>query len=458
MVTHAHTDEDVQLSEHDHSGVEGCAICGAYLPFDFPTKLLEEVIARRVVIFAGAGISTESPKVFPRSLYEEARRELDIGPEEDPSFARVMSLFEAAHGRTALLQLIRSRLDYIRSFPELMQIASQFHTELGPVYLIHEVVTTNWDSLFEDFAGSTSIVVPEDYSFWNLPSRKVFKIHGSLGNLGSIVATEADYEQCRERLEKGVIGATLKHLLATKTVVFIGYSLTDSDFLQVYEFLRKELAHAAPKAYFVTLETSPEVAEKMQLDIVRTDGVFFIRELKRLLVEEGVMLSDRIYEDAFAQRSSVRDAHSTLLSKTNFTKYPHAVYSAAYQDGLMHGFERLLSHRGTGEYSDPHRLYHLIQDYLEVQRAKRKARNYWDVAYIEGYTNALLFPVGAADDAPNPPRFFAFGVDSDIYSYSQFMRTIRKGESLHKAAYRKAQKIIEIVDEGRLEAHHPPFL
>lgn len=48
-----------------------CEICKRNTAFAFPQQLLEAVRARNVVIFAGAGVSTEDKLVFPYTLYEE---------------------------------------------------------------------------------------------------------------------------------------------------------------------------------------------------------------------------------------------------------------------------------------------------------------------------------------------------------------------------------------------------
>ena len=69
----------------------------------------------------------------------------------------------------------------------------------------------------------------------------MLKIHGSIDNLSTIVATTNDYNKCFERLTKGVIGANLKTILSTKTVVFIGFSFGDDDFNQIMHYICNEM-------------------------------------------------------------------------------------------------------------------------------------------------------------------------------------------------------------------------
>lgn len=80
-------------------------------------------------------------------------------------------------------------------------------------------MTTNWDDYFERECGAIPIVTAEDFAFYNLAGRKVFKIHGSISNYGSIIATAEDYTRCYNNLKTGLIGSHLKSLLATTAVV-----------------------------------------------------------------------------------------------------------------------------------------------------------------------------------------------------------------------------------------------
>ena len=67
---------------------------------------------------------------------------------------------------------------------------------------------------------------------------------------------EKDYIKCLDQLRNGIIEATLKTFLATKTVVFVGFSFGGEDFNQIIDYLRKELGAIYPHIYFVTLDTS----------------------------------------------------------------------------------------------------------------------------------------------------------------------------------------------------------
>ena len=81
-------------SKKESNGTENksieCAICKNHHPFDIPTELMEALREKRLVIFAGAGISTEGKLVFPFTLYDDVRGELGLTEDDRPPFSVLM--------------------------------------------------------------------------------------------------------------------------------------------------------------------------------------------------------------------------------------------------------------------------------------------------------------------------------------------------------------------------------
>ena len=227
-----------QLAQRDDCS---CIFCKHDLPFQLPQNLLDDFMHGKVAVFVGAGVSTENNTVLKNTLYDAVRAE--VRPEiADLSFPDLMEkLAEQPNGRLRLLTHIRTRLDQIYSFPELYRAATRFHKELATLFTVDTIVTTNWDTYFERECLATPFVFPEDIAFWEAADRRVLKIHGTIENYGSIVATRSDYETCRDRLDKNMIGAFLKQILATKTVVFFGYSVRDDDFIYIMKAVQEQM-------------------------------------------------------------------------------------------------------------------------------------------------------------------------------------------------------------------------
>jgi hypothetical protein len=260
-----------------------CFFCSKKLPFDLDEQLFESFKTGNLVLFAGSGISTERPGVFLSSLYEDVCEDLKIDPNDSLSFSDLMTKFcEQANGRAKLLQKIKERFSYIDSFPELYKSATTFHSELSTMYTINTILTTNWDDYFEKECGAIPFVTAEDFAFWSISGRKVFKIHGSVNNYGSLVATKKDYNNCYTRLTKGIIGSQLKLMLATKTIVYIGFSFKDDDFLKIHKLLSREMKDIRPQSYIVTLDKSSDARFlKHGLIPIYTDGTHFLSVLKK---------------------------------------------------------------------------------------------------------------------------------------------------------------------------------
>lgn len=437
-----------------------CAYCKNMKAFNLPDELIEAAERGDLVIFAGAGVSTEARTVYKYTLYEDIKSELGI--EGNLSFSQLMSKYcESPNGRIKLLHKIKSRFDYVTSFPELARTASSFHRELSTLFQINNIITTNWDDLFEKYCGAIPIVTSEDFVFWDLPERKVLKIHGSINNYGSIVATEEDYNKCYEKLNSGLIGSSLKIMLATKYVVFVGYSFGDEDFNRIHNSLIKEMNGLMPHSYIVTLnESAVERFKDMNLTPIITDATYFISSLKNSLSNNKHFISDDIYEKVAYMLYRVKDEHTKLSNAFNIKEHPEVVFSLYYQDGLIHAFERVLALKKTGHYSHSCNITKAIQAYDEWRKKKLKGRIYHDVAYIDGYMNGLTFLLMNEEDQRHLHLYYLFGYDYIIETLDEYAKLADKANKLHKSAYKYALKIVsEVTNESNeIVFHHTPFL
>ena len=430
-----------------------CIFCKDNRAFKLPNQLLEAILENKAVIFAGAGISSESRSIFPFSMYDDIKLELKIPKSKKYNFPDLMSKYCIVKGRSKLLQKIKGRLDYIESFPELFRNTTRFHEELSTLYHIQSIITTNWDDYFEKQCGAMPIVNSTDYAFWDNPGRKVFKIHGSINNFGSVVATKEDYDKCYKNLTRGAVGSSLKHFLATKTIIFIGYSFGDYDFNRIYGFIKRDMGDILPRSYVVT---PSQTFSDSGLSVINTDGTFFIKTLKKHLVDKGDLINDERFSGVYFGLMRVQSIHFKT-SKMNFRKNPALMYSTSYQDGVIHAFERILALKKTGFYSHAHNTQHSVRGYDEIKKAKLKIKKYFDVAYIDGYINGLLYLL--ADDRFRKfmPLYYVFGSDEDLSTEAKFKKTVAKAQKIHKASYVSATEIVKKYNSAEV-LHHTPFL
>jgi NAD-dependent SIR2 family protein deacetylase len=455
-------EKDTNLSPHKEVCQNtDCEICRLKRPFALPKEILDAAVKERLVIFAGAGISTEGRKVFPTTLYEEIKRDLEIADSAAISFPNLMSDFCQKRDRKVLMRKIKHRFDYMRWFPEVYRWATRFHKELSTIPYIQDIVTTNWDDLFERECDATPIVTSEDFdAFSDVSGRRVFKIHGSINNVGSIVATEEDYRKCYEDLRTGSIGDNLKVLLASKVVVFIGCSLQDEDFNRTYQILNTEIQNLLPKSFLVTLNENVNAtlnSLNMNTTPIVTDATYFIHTLKAALVNDKLMIPDERFEGIKPALTRSEKEHLKLHSLDIHT-HPEAIFPIVYQDGLMHAFEHIIGRKNSGKLSNEHYVSHLIHSYEKTQKEFLDAKRYADVAYIEGYRNGLLYFVFDDNQRSNLPMYYLFGCKEKPRDFKQYTKLARNAHKLDESAYAFARKLAEQLHEEGVELHHEPFL
>ena len=364
------------------------------------------------------------------------------------------------NGRKKLLKKIRERFNYINSFPELERRATAFHRELAEIYPIKTIITTNWDTYFEDCCGAIPITIPEDFAFWDDNSRCVLKIHGSIQNLSSIIATSEDYRRRFSELQNGIVGATLKSILATKTVVFIGFSFGDDDFAQIINYLRDEMGAIFPHIYIVTLDNTlkDRLAYEHSTSIV-TSGTYFIHKLKLELIEKGVIKNHSVSPLITEARFAIEELHSKV-SSIDLQKYPCAIYTLSYQDGVIHAFERFLQNYKTGEYNQPRRLGRIAGQYSEWTDNYFAAENYWDAAYYEGYVNGLILIEAGENDKEILNKFpflFLPNAKKALSSYEVYMDELKRVSRGRSKYQKQAKGIVNAKVDKDLVVHHPPY-
>lgn len=180
------------------------------LPVQVPEPLVREVQERRVVLIGGAGMSLAagypSARAMRQVLQARMGEHMGIKPGSVPlgtPLSELASIFEMVLGRAALVETIQQAL----AVPQGVE-PTYAHREA--VRLFGQIITTNFDTLFEDAAAaqgisyvrSTSNDVPD--STWDSAWRRrggarsdrvqVMKLAGSLHDPATLRITEADLQ------------------------------------------------------------------------------------------------------------------------------------------------------------------------------------------------------------------------------------------------------------------------
>lgn len=438
-----------------------CAFCKNDLPFEIPTGIIQALLDQQLVLFAGAGISTETKHIFKETLYEEVF--LDIKEtDENISFPDLMSKFcRLNNGKQKLLEKIKKRFDYIHQFSELYAEASKFHKEISKFWMIENIITTNWDDHFERECNTIPIVTAEDFAFYNIKQRKVFKIHGSISNYGSIVATKEDYEKCYENLSTGLIGANLKTLLATKTILFVGYSFRDFDFNKLVELLKKEMGDVFPHFYIVSLDDNfPDSIKGLNFTHIKTSGTFFFKNIREHFINEHLILPDELFETIYEVKYSLMEEQAELHNYY-FEKKKNCsiLFSSIYQDGISHAIDYLLFKSKTGESYNPSFIFNQMEIYEnDIKKKFSKSRNYMETSYVNGYIKGLSIPF-YFDEVEEFPFHFIYGLNS-VNDKKLAYETYENDIIRHKSSEKYGRQFFKeyLKDGSDMILRHRPFL
>lgn len=383
---------------------EGCAICGTHYAIDIPDDVVDAARRKDLIVFAGAGISTERPDLFPETFYEEIVAQVPEGHRGEP-FPTVMQEFESIFGRRELIARLIKRIEYVSTFRTLQNRTTAFHREIATISQLDAIFTTNWDDFFERFAGARPFVLDEDFAFFDLAERRVLKLHGSITSLSTIVATTSDYEHKEADWQESVMGAKLRDYLATKTLVFVGYSMTDPDFRSVYHSILERMGDMRGPAY---VATPADFTNEFGLRHLRTDGGHFAHLLKNRLEISGDHIPDSNLDRAAALHRLVLEAHlkseQMLADEKNL-----GAYTQSYQDGLLAALARMDLMRDKGVYSDPKEVMKVIHDYGHLFAQAIAERQYYDACYIEGYMIGTRSVLLSNEDLNRLPLIQTFG-------------------------------------------------
>jgi hypothetical protein len=283
-------------------------------------KLIADVVAQgQCILFLGAGAHAPPPEdsrfVYPAearpplgsalsrqlatSLGDELGAEL---PDEDPrNLQRIALFYELRRSRNQLVQAIRGSVqEGKRPSPALRALAEMDF----PI-----VITTNYDQLFENalvLAGKqprVTIYTPNleetvDHKNPTVASPVVFKVHGDIDRLETIVVTDEDYIQFVLRMSNkdpyDPLPLTLKYHLNVWTTVFVGYSLLDYNLRLLFKSLRWKIDNAnIPDMYSVDLTPDPLILsvwqdERHYVRFIAQDVWALVPELYRLVLGKEI--------------------------------------------------------------------------------------------------------------------------------------------------------------------------
>lgn|GEM_PF-3001223 len=217
--------------------------------------LVERAREGSLVLFVGAGVSVGAGLPTWRDLLSPLAAEVGADPKtDDPLDIAQWSVIR--HGRSTLLGHVQTAIGCARQPGALHSALARIP---APV-----VFTTNYDQLLELAIGAEQGVPPDaivedgHVGFIDEARRTtVVKLHGCLSLPRTIVLTRDDYEAYAD--EHRAMIAYLQSLLATRTILFVGASLSDPNFLVIHAAIRRALGQYQRTAFLLDAGPHKEI-------------------------------------------------------------------------------------------------------------------------------------------------------------------------------------------------------
>ena len=231
----------------------------------YKESLFQAISKGEVVLWAGAGLSLYAglpSGVQLREILYEGLTPLEkeeVGKESDLShLANEICVLKG--NRNYIIQTLKDT--FRRDF-----LSTETHKVISQIPHFRNIITTNYDSLFESVYGSgkLNIIFSDDHTPY-IDDKKVnlFKIHGDLSAPNSIIITESDYNNFFSKdTEQNTIWSIIKGIIATKSILFIGYSLEDTNVEVVFNKIRDKIGENGKECYFVAPNISTTKSKKL---------------------------------------------------------------------------------------------------------------------------------------------------------------------------------------------------
>jgi hypothetical protein len=200
--------------------------------------LADRAASGSLVLFLGAGVSVGAGLPSWGELLERMAEPARLSNEERAQLAKFDAMDQAS--------ILKSRIEALtdsRDFrAEIVRLARGAHASLSHSLLsalpVEEIVTTNYDELFE--LASTGIghrvsVLPHAPD--ELAKRWLLKMHGCVSRPADIVLTREDFLRYEHR--RAALAGIVQALLLTKHMLFVGFSLRDENFHRIADAVRR---------------------------------------------------------------------------------------------------------------------------------------------------------------------------------------------------------------------------
>jgi len=231
-----------------------------------PTELYESFLNRDAIVFLGAGLSMSAGLPGWADLIRPLAQSIGSrwpASDVDLTTNHLLSTaqyYENQRGRNELLNYLRKSLDTIGVNPTPLH-------DLVISLPVNVIFTTNYDNLIELALQRTDkrfdvIVEESELAFWRETTVQVVKLCGDLTRPASVVITQRDFNTYFATHPR--LAERLRTLLESKTALFLGYSLQDPFFNQIWDNIGLDFGALRRRGYVVLFDAEPIEVDSLE--------------------------------------------------------------------------------------------------------------------------------------------------------------------------------------------------
>ncbi len=270
--------------------------------------LISDIREKQVVLWVGSGFShyagyptgTELAEIIKSNASQTEIKHIQGLKGLDVVAQEFVTLKGSRNELEAILQ------DVFTKDPDY----TSYHEMVAKIPHFKQIITTNYDTLFERIYGDEiNVIFRDDQIKQTIDGKKVnlYKIHGDINNPDSILITEDDYVKFFSVNRISLLWNEITSIVSKYTLLFIGYSISDINIKYIFEYIFSKLNVADAKIYLI----APGIPEHKQREFKKKYGVRYID----LYAEEAIPL---ILEKI--QRNLIIDTNSGLLDPESTIK------------------------------------------------------------------------------------------------------------------------------------------
>jgi len=268
----------------------------------YKENLFELIRAEQLAIWAGAGMSmyagypsgNQFAEILIGNLTDQEKKSINTNlplPDLAEEFYRIKG-----NNRNRLIQILN------KTFLKKSK-SCETHDSLALIPHIKTIITTNYDTLFEDSYGQKAQI---NYSATHIPyidNRKtqIFKVHGDLNAPDSVIITKSDYNTFfKANEDNGTFWSVIRERLATNAVCFIGYNLEDPNVSVVFDRITDSLGENRKEVFLIAPNLS-----RHKISNLNSKGVHYIDSTAEVIVQELLLhLKEHIISDLESGKTS----------------------------------------------------------------------------------------------------------------------------------------------------------